>query len=166
MTKQAVTLLPALGMAGALGAAGGGLAGYHGSNKRNNAPATILGTFGGGIGAAAGLHSSIPLVNAIADATDKVNTEKSRLANLESYLQDLRKQPRPVGSREIIDRLDTESGIKALKKSLAGTPKWIRALAKRPGAQTALAIGTMGLGAGAGGTLGATLGTLGGDALA
>lgn len=165
MTKQAVTLLPALGMAGALGAAGGGLAGYHGSNKRNNAPATILGTFGGGIGAAAGLHSSIPLVNTIADATDKVKTQKYRLANLESHLQWLRTQP-TRGSNDLIDRLDTESSIKALKKSLAGTPKWIRALAKRPGAQTALAIGTMGLGAGAGGTLGATLGTLGGDALA
>lgn len=165
MTKQAVTLLPALGMAGALGAAGGGLAGYHGSNKRNNAPATILGTFGGGIGAAAGLHSSIPLVNAIADATDKVNTEKSRLANLESYLQDLRKQP-SRGSGDLIHRLDKEFDIKALKRSIASTPKWVRALAKRPNLHNALTIGALGLGAGAGGTLGATLGVTGGDALA
>jgi hypothetical protein len=152
-------------LAGALGAAGGGIAGYNSSDKRNNAPATILGTFGGGIGAAAGLHSSVPLVNAIADATDEVNTKKFRLANLESSLQNLRKQP-ARGSRDIIDRIDKEFDIKALKKSLAGTPKWVRALAKRPKLHNALAIGALGLGAGAGGTLGATLGTLGGDALA
>lgn len=158
-------MLPVLGLAGALGATGGGLAGYHGSDKRNNAPATILGTFGGGIGAAAGLHSSIPLVNAVADATDKVNRQKFRLADLESHLQDLRKQP-TRGSNDLVYRIDKEFDIKALKKSLASTPKWIRALAKRPNLHNALAIGALGVGAGAGGTLGATLGTLGGDALA
>lgn len=47
------------------------------------------------------------------------------------------------------------------------TPKWARSIARgNPKLRKALMLGALGLGAGAGGTLGAMLGVKGGDALA
>lgn len=166
MTKRAS--LAALLGTGALGAAAGGLAGHYSSNKENNTPATALGALGGGAGATAGLAAidRIPRLEGLDSKLSDVARMAREVTSLDRALQKLPAEPAHTLADEI-----NASRIRQLRNTLdisafENTPKWARSLAKSPKMRNALMLGTLGLGAAAGGTLGAKLGIMGGDALA
>lgn len=164
MIKQAASLPQVLGIAGALGATGGGIAGYYGSDKTNNAPATVLGALGGGAGTVAGLAGGFPLAFKLNDKLFDAEMNASALNKLNERIKEVQADPKKLSALNSMENLLKHKT--ALEKKIADTPKWLKYLAKRPKAQMAASIGTLGLGAGLGGTLGAALGVKGGDALA
>lgn len=154
MTKRA-SLAALLGTAGALGATAGGLAGHYGSDKPDNTPATILGALGGGAGSAAGIASVFPKLDGAAIDINNTALHLKRLADVNEQLRSA-----AVYDPALVQYKDE------LVKQIDAAPKWIKTLAKHPKLRKALMLGGLGLGAGAGGTLGAMLGVKGGDALA
>lgn len=167
MTKRADkgTALAAaiLGMPSAIGVTAGGLAGYYGSDKTNNTPATVLGAIGGGIGTNAGAVAGLFSLGGLNDELNNTRERLKWLAKSDALVQELKNNPEkaiPANHLAITkDRIAT-------KKQLAKTPKWIKYIAKHPKMHNALLLGGLGLSAAAGGTLGAKLGIMGGDALA
>lgn len=167
MTKQAS--LAALLGTGALGAAAGGLAGHYNSDKTNSTPATALGALGGGAGATAGLAAidRIPHLEGINSKLSDVARMSRQVNSIDRRLQKMTAEP----ARTLADA-EKANYIRRVRNTLdvlahESAPKWARSLAKsNPKMRNALMLGTLGLGAAAGGTLGAKLGIMGGDALA
>lgn len=164
MTKQA-GMFPLLAGAGAIGAVAGGRAGRHGSDKTNNTPATVLGALGGGTGTIAGAAAAMRGTAPIDDGLNSLNRIKFDMGSTDFSLNRL-KGKSDLMQYQLDELNDLMKKRRELKKSLVRLPKWIHALNKRPGLKTAIELGTFGLGATAGGALGAKLGIMGGDALA
>lgn len=163
------SLAALLGTAGALGATGGGLAGHYGSDKTDNTLSTVLGALGGGAGAAAGMAgvNYIPRLEGLNSKLSEAVHSSRKVTKLDRILQALAGKP----AKTFADKMKA-SQLHQARNTLnilahENAPKWVRSLAKSsPKLRNALLLGTLGLGAATGGTLGALLGVKGGDALA
>lgn len=128
----------------------------------------IGGVLGGGAGATAGLVgiNNIPRLEGLNSKLSDVARTSRKVTALDRTLQELAAEPAKTLADELL-----RSDARRLRNTLdvvsfENTPKWARSLAKNPKMRNALMLGTLGLGAAAGGTLGATLGVKGGEALA
>lgn len=146
------------------GAIGGGLLGRYNSDKKNTTPATVLGALGGvagsAVGAVPGLASYMIQEGLVQNsAQKKIDT----LAKAKADLDEATKGLVPVShsaKRQL--QLDVARANRALKK----TPAVLKFLARHPRLRAATGLGLITTPMLAGGTLGATLGGKGGDALA